>query len=56
MQYHIANLVSAHIRADQLGACEIRTGFASAGIAAVTKSAILLEEGTPGSVIGPRLA
>ena len=49
MQHDIPNLVSAHIRADQLGPGEIRTGFPSAGIAAVTESAILLEEGTAGS-------
>ena len=46
MQHNIPNLVSAHIRADQLGPGEIRTGFASAGIAAVTESAILLEKRT----------
>ena len=48
MQHDIANLVSAHICGHQLGPGEVRTSFSPAGVAAVTESAILLEEGTAG--------
>jgi hypothetical protein len=48
MQHHIPDLVSAHIRGHQFGAREVRTCFPAARIAAVTESAILLEDGTAG--------
>jgi hypothetical protein len=45
VQDDLANLVSAHVRCDQLRPGKIRPGFTAAGIAAMAKRAVLLECG-----------
>ena len=48
MQHDIPDLVSAYVCGDQLGPGEVGTCFPAPGVTAVTKRAILLEEGTAG--------